>query len=164
MSYGVRVPVGVRENLAYRRRVLDVARRGPRWERALWEMCRADIFFWIDTYVWQFNPKSTGASSLELGPFICWDYQREAVRKVRWCIKKKRDLVIEKSRDMGASWLCLVVMLHGFLFDQDKKFLCVSRNADAVDAKDPDSLFWKLDFVMGRIPLWMHPRHKTGEP
>jgi hypothetical protein len=162
-KYHELVPRTVPENLLFRRDLIRFARRGGAWEKALWRMCREDVLFWIDAYVWQFNPKSVGTASLELGPFVTWDYQRAAVRKVLDCIDRKRDLVIEKSRDMGASWLCLLVMAWGMLFHGSKKFLCVSRNEKAVDDRDPDSLFWKLDFLFGFngqtgwLPRWMVP-------
>jgi hypothetical protein len=59
---------------------------------------------------------------------------------------------------MGASWLCLIIMLWFFLFRPMSKFLCVSRNADAVDdTNDSDSLFWKLDYIVQHLPEWATP-------
>jgi len=61
---------------------------------------------------------------------------------------------------MGATWLLLLVLLWMFLFHPWKKFLCISRNEKAVEDEDPDSLFWKLDFVLGYLPNWLRPRIK----
>lgn len=120
------------------------------------EMCRQDILFFINTFVWQFNPNTIGRASAKVGPFVTWDFQNDAVRSILKCIEDRNDCVIEKSRDMGASWLCLIIMLWFFLFHPMSKFLCVSRNADAVDDReDSDSLFWKLDFIIERLPDWM---------
>ncbi len=59
---------------------------------------------------------------------------------------------------MGASWMCLIVMLWLWLFESDTKQLCISRNAESVDRKgDSDSLFWKLDYMIERLPAWMRP-------
>lgn len=118
--------------------------------------CSQDIFFWINTFVYQYNPNTIGPGSLEIGPFITWDFQEEAVRAILYCIEERKDLVIEKSREMGASWLCLLIMDWFLLFHPWKKFLVISRNEEAVDRPgDPDCLFWKLDFVHDRLPKWM---------
>lgn len=69
------------------------------------------------------------------------------------CILGGHDLVIEKSRDMGASWMCLLAMEWLFHFHAGTSFLMISRKEDVVDAPgDPDSLFWKLDFVHKHLP------------
>ncbi len=154
--YHTRVPRTLRENLEFRRRLIALGRRGREYELALAAMCERDIRFWIDAFVWQYNPNSIGTASLEVGPFVTWDFQADAVERIQSCIARRRDLVIEKSREMGASWLCLLVMLHGLLFKSNKKYLCVSRNEKAVDDReDSDSLFWKLDFVLARLPGYM---------
>lgn len=57
---------------------------------------------------------------------------------------------------MGASWLCLLILVWFFLFHSNKKFLVVSRNEEAVDKPgEPDSLFWKIDFVLEFLPDWL---------
>jgi hypothetical protein len=120
------------------------------------EACRLDVLFWINAFVYQFNPNAMGEGSREIGPFITWDFQDEAVRTILGCIRDRRDLLIEKSREMGASWLCLLVMGHGFLFLPRQKVLTISRNEAAVDRPgDSDALFWKLDFVLSYLPDWM---------
>src|SRR5207247_1504773 len=56
------------------------------------------------------------------------------------------------------SWMCLIVMEWLWHFHPWKKFLAISRNAEAVDADDPDSLFWKIDFMHRYQPKWLMPK------
>lgn len=150
------VPRQLEANLKYRLRLNERSLRGPREQQALLRACESDILFWVNSYVWQHNPNTIGVGSMEVGPFITWDFQDEAVFKVLDYLEKREDLVFEKSREMGASWLCLLIMDWFFLFHSWKKFLMISRNADAVDKPgDSDSLFWKLDFVHRHLPSWM---------
>jgi hypothetical protein len=129
------------------------------------QACKDDILFFINVWVIQFNPRSSGLGSAELGPFITWDFQDEALLSqdpeapgILWCVDNKKDVVILKSREMGASWLCLLVIIWLFLFHPWKKILVISRSADAVDSPgDSDSLFWKIDFVLEHLPDWMRP-------
>ena len=120
-------------NLKFRLHLLRRCRAERKYRAAVRHMCETDLLFFVNALVWQFNPKSLGAGSAKTGPFVTWACQDRAVAEILAAIETPCDLVIEKSRDMGASWLCLIVMLWFWLFKRDMKFLCVSRNADAVD-------------------------------
>ena len=155
-TYHLEVPRERRANLRFRLFVLRRCREDTRFRAAVVEMCRTDIVFFINAFVWQFNPNTIGRHSTKVGPFVTWDYQDVAVKTLLACIFNRSDCIVEKSRDMGASWLCLIVMLWFWLFHPMSKFLCVSRNADAVDDReDSDSLFWKLDYMTQHLPDWM---------
>lgn len=159
-NYHLRVPRDRVKNLKWRLYVLRRCREDTRFRAAVLEMCRTDIVFFVNTFVWQFNPNTIGTGSPIIGPFVTWGFQDRAVRTILDCVYDRTDLVIEKSREMGASWLCLIVMLWFWLFHPLSKFLCISRNADAVDdADDADSLFWKLDYIVRHLPDWMVPRY-----
>lgn len=149
------VPRGLAENLAFRKAVLEEAEKNPNLRRGLVEMCRRDILFYVNAFVWQFNPNEDAED--EVGPFITWECQDEAFLVILECLHERRDLVIEKSREMGASWMCLIAMEWVWHFHKWKKFLCISRKLEAVEAADPDSLFWKLDFVHSHQPHWLLP-------
>lgn len=155
-DYHLDIPKDLAGNLAYRERLLRLCREKPEFRPAVMEMCRRDFTFWVNAWVWQYNPNSIGDGSLSVGPFVTWEFQDAAAKKIIACIDDRKDGVIEKSREMGASWLCLLIMDWYFLFHPWKKFLCISRNEHAVDKPgDADSLFWKLDFVHDHLPDWM---------
>jgi hypothetical protein len=154
----LRVPKERRKNVLFRRHLYLWARKDKPRQKALLDYCKKDIIFWINAFVWQFNPNSIGTASEEVGPFITWDYQDPLLRELLACIDPatKHDTVIEKSREMGASWLCLLVIVWMYLFHPMKKFLFISRDADSVDKPDDtDSLFWKIEYVIAKLPSWM---------
>lgn len=163
------IPRDIRGNLLFRQNLLKVLREHPELRPAVVEMCRRDINFFINAFVWQYNPnaidnKDTGGSaSVELGPFVTWGFQEEAIFELLDCITKRRDGILEKSREMGASWLCLIVMFWMWLFQPWKQFLLISRNEDAVDDKSPDSLMWKLDFMLKHLPDWLSPKAERSK-
>lgn len=131
----------------------------------LTEICAHDILFWVNAFAWTFDPRT----KKRLLPFITWPYQDRAfiggedqygreVSGILPCIEEGRDLVIEKSRDMGASWKSLTAMSWLFSYQRGTSFLMVSRKEDLVDAPgDPDSLFWKVDFLFKHLPEWLRP-------
>lgn len=125
-------------------------------QAAVLERCGADVVYWVDSFAWQYNPRSAGEFTPKTGPFVTWPFQEDALHKIKDCIRTGKDLVIEKSRDMGVSWLCMFALAHDFFFREWMKFLVISRNEDAVDNPgDSDSLFWKLDYLFQRLPDWM---------
>lgn len=166
------VPKDIAANLRFRRAVLGLAAESAENKRELWIMCSRDILFWVNTFVWTFDPGQD--RNLMPGdrpeidypalPLVTWAFQDDAILAIDAAVGH-HDLVIKKSRDMGATWNILVTFAHRFIFRDLQTFLCLSKNEDAVDkADDPDSLFSKLDFIFdgengeGGLPGWMRPQ------
>jgi hypothetical protein len=90
-------------------------------------------------------------------PFILWDCQRDAASEIVAAVRDGRDVVVRKTRDMGASWLLCAVAVWGWMFHGWQSLL-VSRVEDLVDRTgDPDSLFWKVDYLVAGQPEWLLP-------
>jgi hypothetical protein len=153
-----RVPKDPAENVRYRGHVLGQCRDDRRARRSYREACRVDLLFYVNTFVWQFNPRKRGG--LQVGPFVTWDFQDAALRTMLDSIEADEDLCIEKSREMGASWMLLIVFEWLWHFHPWQKFLLISRNEKAVEDEDPDSLFWKIDFMHRYQPSWLLPNMK----
>ena len=153
-----RVPRGFAANLRYRKRLLVECEKSAEFQRAMVAACRRDCLFWIKSFVWQFNPKKK-AGGQQRAPFIPYEFQERTIKEIIWCIRHDEDLLIEKSRQMGGSWMMLLVFLWFFLFHDDQSFLLISRNQAMVDSDDPKSLFWKLRFVLEYLPPWLKPKN-----
>jgi hypothetical protein len=123
-------------------------------------LCKSDIFYWINTYVWIYEPRSEP----DVIPFKLFDYQRE---DIAWILEnvyatigtiQKRDLLIEKSRGIGWSWLVITVAVWFWLF-YGKTTLFGSRKAEVADKLgDLDSLLEKARFIIRRLPEWQLPK------
>jgi len=118
-------------------------------------MCSRDILFWVNSFIWTYDPKKFPDNPFI--PFITYPYQDDAIVKLNHAVGR-HDVTVEKSRDMGASWICLMVFLWRFQFRPGQTFLVSSRKEALVDKKgDPDCLFWKLDKALGLQPRWLRP-------
>ncbi len=149
-----KVPKGPVENARFRERLLAETQGPNRHTKALKDACRWDVLFYVNAFVFTFDPRKRAKRI----PFITWPFQDKALLQIVECIEEGRDLVIEKSRDMGASWMSLTVMEWLWHFHPGHSFLMVSRKEDLVDAPgDPDSLFWKVDFIHRHLPRWLRP-------
>ncbi len=122
-------PRGMDANRRYRARLLAwVGRNKERREQVL-KRCREDILWYVNTFVWQFNPNAIGEGSREMGPFVTWEVQDQALRMIMDCIPLRKDMVVEKSREMGATWLFLIAGDWLCLFGERKKVLMISKSA-----------------------------------
>lgn len=141
-------------NAKMRRRLLWDGAHVPGAAREICEACAKDVLFWVNAFCWTFDPRKEQS----VVPFITYGYQDEAILEIQDAILSGRDVAIEKSRDMGASWINVIVPTHQFEFSDLKNFLFVSRNESYVDEQgNPKALFWKMDFLLKHQPRWLKP-------
>lgn len=150
-----KVPKEAVINAKWRMKALESGASDPAAAHFLREMCKKDILFWFDTFAWTYDPRRKD----RMVPFITYPYQEEAILKIKEAVEQGHDVVIEKSRDMGASWILIGAITWFFQFTNLFSSLMVSRNEDYVDApNDPKSLFWKVDFLLEHQPRWLAPK------
>lgn len=165
--YGDLVPTDIMDNLKYRREVIKTCAANPEQQRLHWIASARDIKYWINTFVYTHDPRRNDSAVM---PFITFPAQDDRLLDIQDAIYgysgvpdaqrglTSHDYLVEKSRDMGASWICVLSYLHGWLFQSYRNFLMVSRTQDYVDKTgNPKCMFWKADFVLERIPGWMRP-------
>lgn len=150
------VPKDYTENLKFRIRMLELARSDPAAAADLYEMCAQDLLFWVNTFVWTFDPLKHADAPVV--PFITYDFQDEGLKSINDSIGVE-DILVKKSRDMGATWLVLLVFYWRWSFKNDQSFLVASRNDSYVDESgNRKTLFAKLDFIYDYSPKWLRPR------
>lgn len=153
-EYYRRVPKDINGNLRYRAKALMLAKRDKKYAEEFWMMCSRDLLFYVNMFCWTYDPR-IGSGKL---PFITYGFQDESLTDMNEAIGV-HDLVIRKSRDMGASWMLLTVFEWRWHFHSGQSFLLVSRNEDYVDKPgNPKSLFWKIDFIHEHLPRWLKPK------
>lgn len=126
--------------------------------QALMALYADDPALWINHWGWTFDPRNPERDLPAVMPFLLFPKQVEAVRwlAARW--KGREDGVVEKSRDMGLSWLCVAVAAWMWLFHPGVVVGFGSRKEDYVDRiGDPSSLFWKLRQFIRFLPPRMKP-------
>lgn len=133
---------------------LQAAQRLPALQQLFMAQCQRDILFWFRHFAWTFDPRMTQPHK----PFVPYPYQEQTIQTLVNCIENGEDLLIEKSRDMGVSWLILLVFQYYWLFRDGANFHLGSRKQEAVDRKgDISTLFEKLRYNLDWLPDWMKP-------
>lgn len=152
------MPVDVRANLLWRR---EVVRRGFEDEGFAGDVrawVAEDLVAFVSGFCWTFDPRKRPNRV----PFVLYPFQREGLQVVDRAVGS-HDLVVAKTRDMGASWVVLAAFLWRWLHREGENFLCASRVASYVDeAGNPKCLFWKLDYLLEGLPSWMQPGRGKG--
>ena len=155
------VPKEFKTNLAFRRKLITTANRSRYTKHEIWMACKRDLLFWINTFAFGLEPRPPDDPSERRDtrfPFITWDYQDATLTKLATCLGRE-DVLIEKTRDMGASWMVCLLFLWRWQFYNQETFACLSRNEALVDnVGNPDAIFSKFDFVLKCQPDWLTPR------
>lgn len=174
---GLVVPKTAVENLQWRLKVLEAAEADPSIREDLYTACSKSILFFVNAFAFTlrvFEPGAHGENQQAVNqhlPFVTWPIQDEHLLLIEKSINEGKELLTDKSRDMGATWDHIVVYVHRLLFRADESHLMISRKEEVVDqldgqAKnypfgnlaDPGTLFGKIDYILSRLPEWMVPR------
>jgi hypothetical protein len=97
----------------------------------------------------------------ERNPVIPFDLFPRQVEFLEWLAEREARQehgLVEKSRDMGITWLCCAYALHGWFFRDGYQVGFGSRKLEYVDKiGDPGAIFEKLRFLWRNLPRWMLP-------
>lgn len=142
-----------------RGKLLKAAKGNEDLQIKLIAQCKYDILFWFDYFAYTFNPR-VRPSDL---PFNLMHFQRQVVLEIQKCIDNSEPLLIEKSRDMGITWMIALVFHWYWLFFDGSHFLIGSKVQDLVDKKgDRSTIFEKLRYNHRMQPGWMTPPLTKG--
>lgn len=176
---GILIPKGELDNITWRQNLLSKAENDVGLQEDLLAAAHESLHFFANAFVWtlhQFDVDPVTGQRYESDnphmPFITWDIQDELFDNFIECLRKGQsaDILVDKARDMGASWCCLIFIHWLWLFRQSKKFLEMSRTQDYVDKPgNHKALFQKHDYINEWLPDWMRPpnclpgqKHRTS--
>ena len=162
---GIMVPKHEQENIEYRSNLLQRAEKDPLLQNDLMSACKESLLYWVNTFSWTFHQKEVDPVSGEEteaknphNPFITWEIQDELFDAFIWHQKNGKDILIDKSRQMGASWACVNFLHWLWLFRPESLLLEMSRTEDYVDKTgNMKALFQKHDYINNWLPEWMCP-------
>lgn len=140
--------------LLERAKLWTAAEKDKGLQAALMERCRRDPIYWFNNFCWTFDPRTQGDL-----PFMLYPYQEWCIKEWFENIKNPQDFGIEKSRDMGVSWMIMLLFQYCWLFHKGWHFHCGSKKEDEVCTAtvDPSTLFGKFRYNLYRLPKWMRP-------
>ena len=113
----------------------------------------------IDDWCWTRDPRNAGIKGKMVRmPFVLFPRQRELVEFFHACMVSKAPGLVEKSRDMGATWLGTSFSIWVWLFHSGSAVGWGSRKADLVDKLgNMDSIFEKIRAGITDLPAAFLP-------
>ena len=149
-------PKDRKANLLYRIELLQRAEDDPELQELILAKMATDPIWAIDSFFWTYDPRLPDPTI----PFILYPKQEKLIFKLEDCLKRSKlgetiNLVLDKPRDVGATFTVVAWILTKVL-SQEFSARIGSRNEDYVDKTgNTDSLFYKLDVQLNRLPKWM---------
>jgi len=144
------------ENLRYRALVIANAKDNPTYIAMQTELCRSSVLYFINTYVWTYDPRRQYHRRI---PFVTFPIQDQAVEWVLDHIAGDKSGLLEKSRDVGASWIAAAIAVWLVLFHGEMVPYFMSMTENEVDKgpnnADVGALLSKCRYVLENIPVWM---------
>ena len=96
-------------------------------------------------------------------PFFLFDYQKNIINKLRWAeehAEKDVEILIDKPRGMGITWLIVAYFYWKWLFTPNWTAFILSRTETEVDdgtASPGNSIFSKFRWTIAHTPKWALP-------
>ncbi|HEC60678.1 MAG TPA: hypothetical protein ENI27_00310, partial [bacterium] len=140
------------ENLKWRVKVTRQCDTDVQFRNIQIILCKSSILYWINTFVWTFNPRLKKDKTV---PLVTYPFQDELVCWLMERIAMEESALVEKSREMGASWLACAMAVWLSLFDLEFVSYFMSMTEDTVDNRMEDSLLGKCRFILRNLPEWM---------
>lgn len=112
-----------------------------------------------------YDPRNAGTALPTKMPFLLFKRQRDFVQFLLDLLESEENGLVEKCRDMGATWLCVGFSVWMWLFQPGSAVGWGSRKEQLVDKiGDPDSIFEKMRMFIRLLPPELLPKgFKEGD-
>jgi hypothetical protein len=149
------IPDSPEHNMLWRAAAL---RADPKEQRILRRCCEEDMLFFVKGFCWGVDPRGSMLPS-KIEPFIPFPAQVAALESIAQSFGM-HDLVVEKSRDMGATYMFVQSDAWALEFMPGFEGLVIARNEDQVDTPGAMASYMeKVRFTLRRLPPWMRSHY-----
>lgn len=139
-------------------RLERIRKMSPQEVAGIKAIYKNDPVAFINDWGVTFDPRMAEIGLPTTLPFLLFPKQAEFVN---WLVdgwKSRQDCLVEKSRDMGLSWLSVAISVWMWLYYDGSVVGFGSRKEEYVDKLgDPKSLFWKARQFISFLPAEFQP-------
>lgn len=143
------------DNLRYRAKVLANAKNNPGVIEKLKLMCKQNILFYINTFCYTYR---TDLSRKGKNPYVnvcTFPFQDDLLTWMVWTYNENIEGMLDKSREMGATWVWVWYESWLRLFHNGVTTLAMSQNESDVDDRTNKSIFEKTRINLRAHPEWL---------
>lgn len=146
---------------AYRRRAKEIVdlRRSPDLIPGAKQYYSTRYLEFIEHWFYTYDPRNSATGLPVKMPFLLFERQKEFLQFLQELVAHEVNGLVEKSRDMGATWLCCAFSVCEWLFQPGVAIGWGSRKEQLVDKLgDPDSIFEKMRIILRHLPSFFLPQ------
>lgn len=149
-------PKDYEQNVDFRTLLITKSLKSVDVRSLIYSICADNILFWVNCFAMTYNPRKTPSTL----PFITYAYEDKLILELVDAVRNQKDMLIEKSRDMGVTWCVLLVYTWFWQFHgEGQDFLVGSRKEQYIDVVgNMDTLMEKVRFLIRNQPKWMRPQ------
>lgn len=151
-------PLNYTEILAERQHRLIQLKDNPNLQLGALEYYRDKPKEFINHWCITYDPRNASKGLPTILPFILFPRQEGLIDFILDCYNNQESGLIEKSRDMGATWVCCALSIWMWLFQPGVSLGWGSRKEMYVDRVGvPDSIFEKMRMIVDYLPRFFWP-------
>lgn len=161
MSFLRYCPSTPTKNVEWRLKLRKAAATDRYVQSCLKQACSDDVLFFFNFVGWMQEPRV----KIKVRPFVTWVHQNPVILAMVKAVmdseslEKSIDVTLEKSRDQGATWICIWILVWLWLNNPSFGAGLVTRNEGLVDSVDnKDALLYKFNWALEMLPTWMLPK------
>jgi len=143
------------ENILFRANILKHAETSPEYRALQWQLCKSSILYYINTFCWTFDPRRIADGNKPDIPFVTFPFQDDLLTWAVWLLHIRDSGLIEKSREMGATWCFMALASWMCNFYPGTVIYPSSLREEDVDNRTEDSLFGKFRYIQRNLPEWL---------
>jgi len=144
---------------AWRYERIMAMRKDPVQRMGAMEYYRTRPVEFIQHFCDTYDPRNAGRGKPAYMPFIMFERQAEFIRFLQAVMAAEENGLVEKARDMGATWVCSAFSVWLWRFYPGAAVGWGSRKEQLVDKLgDPDSIFEKMRILIRRLPREFWPK------
>jgi hypothetical protein len=133
-------------------KIYQKAKEDKFFSDSLVSLCEKDVVYFINNFIYTYDPRTEDKTL----PMILYPFQEDFINKLEENYRAKKSLLVEKSRDMGFSWVILAWLVHHFLFDRGFSAGLASRKQHLVDdLGNMGSLMQRMRFMLNKLPSFL---------
>jgi len=119
---------------------------------------KSHLIEFIEDWCVTYDPRNAGTGVPTTMPFVMFPKQKQLANWIVDKIDGRENGLVEKSRDMGATWVCCAVSVWLWLYRDGASIGWGSRKELLVDRLgDPDSIFEKIRMIIRYLPEFIMP-------
>ena len=145
--------------MARYRKTVELECQTVKGARDVWCMASRDLLWCVNTLCWTYNSRDLDIAAGDEADlqWLTWDFQDDSMLKMQAAVGK-HDVVSQKSRQLGWTWMMIGVFWWFWMFRRNLSFLLVSRTQDLVELKgSKDCMLWRFDYLTQHLPALLRP-------